>query len=90
MDESEREQAEVKFKEISEAYSVLSDEKKKRMFDSGRNVDGASASAGQSSGFEEMFSGGGFGGHGFGGQFGGHDFGGGHGFGQGGGGFHFG
>ncbi|KAI8846137.1 hypothetical protein BC829DRAFT_376017 [Chytridium lagenaria] len=50
-------EASIKFKEISEAYSVLSDPRKKDMFDSGMDVDGSSASAGQS-----PFGHGGFGG----------------------------
>jgi molecular chaperone DnaJ len=44
------------FKDVSEAYSVLSDDKKKHLFDMGHNVDGQSASAG------EQGFGGGFGG----------------------------
>jgi DnaJ-class molecular chaperone len=88
MDEKEKLNAEEMFKDISEAYSVLSDDNKKAMFDAGHNVDGASASAGQHQ--HNPF--GGFGGHDMSDLFaqfgqqqqGGNGFGGGH------GGFHFG
>lgn len=48
MSEEERNTAEAKFKDIQEAYEVLSDPQKKRMFDSGAMVDGSSASGGHS------------------------------------------
>lgn len=46
LSEEERLNAEIKFKEVGEAYTVLSDEKKKRMFDSGMDVNGMSDSDG--------------------------------------------
>lgn len=63
MDEKEKLNAAEMFKDISEAYSVLSDDNKKAMYDAGHNVDGSSASAGQQ---HNPFGG-------FGGGFGGHD-----------------
>ncbi|KAJ3120975.1 DnaJ sub C member 7 [Nowakowskiella sp. JEL0407] len=89
----EKEASENKFKQIQEAYNVLSDPQKKRMFDSGMDIDGESASDGMGGMGGNPFGGGGipmeelmrmFGGaQGMGGGMGGMP----HGF--GGGGFHF-
>lgn len=71
-DDTQKEMAEKKFKEITEAYEVLSDPKKKQMFDSGVDPNDPESNSGFG-GFEgnphdifNMFfgGGGGFGGHG--------------------------
>jgi len=46
LSEDEKAEAEKKFKDIGEAYSVLSDPNKKRIYDMGGDVDGSSASGG--------------------------------------------
>ncbi|TPX38224.1 hypothetical protein SmJEL517_g00019 [Synchytrium microbalum] len=88
--DAEKEEADTKFKLISEANSVLSDPKKKDLYDQGVDIDGSSASDGQS-GMGGFGGGGGFeqdilrafmqqqqgGGGGFHSQFGGAQFGGG-------------
>jgi len=46
LSEDEKAEAEKKFKDIGEAYAVLSDPNKKRIYDMGGDVDGSSASDG--------------------------------------------
>ena len=60
--------AEEKFKEASDAYAILSDENKRKMYDQYgySGVEGGSGGGGGFGGFEDIFSGG-FGGGGFGG-----------------------
>ncbi|TPX44285.1 hypothetical protein SeMB42_g04378 [Synchytrium endobioticum] len=48
LSDEEKEEANAKFKLISEAHSVLSDAKKRDLYDRGVDIDGASASDGQS------------------------------------------
>ncbi|KAM9969805.1 hypothetical protein ACTFIR_001642 [Dictyostelium discoideum] len=86
--EEEKAQAEKMFKDIGEAYSVLSDEKKKRQYDMGQDENGMPFDADMggvdiNSVFSQFFNQGGMGGGGFGGM-GGGGFGG---MGGGGGGF---
>jgi DnaJ-class molecular chaperone len=46
LSDAEREVSEGKFKDVQEAYEVLSDSQKRALFDSGAMVDGSSASGG--------------------------------------------
>ncbi len=72
--EAEKKKAEARIKEINQAYSVLSDPQKKKMYDTYGSEDPTSASAGQGGGYSGSsagfdfsgFSGGGFGGMDFG------------------------
>jgi len=81
--EAEQKDHEHKFKEVGEAYAILSDEKKRRMYDSGQDLEGGEGhgfhDVDPNSIFQAFFGGGGMGGHpGMGGHHGMH-FGGGHG-----------
>ena len=73
--EGERAAAEVMFKDVGEAYDILSDDRKRQQYDMGPPDEGMDLA--------DLFSGGGFGGHsgGFPFEFTQSQFGGGHGFG---------
>lgn len=76
--ETEQKDHEHKFKEVGEAYAILSDEKKRRMYDSGQDLEGGEGhgfhDVDPNSIFQAFFGGGGMGGHpGMGGH-GGHHF----------------
>lgn len=69
-----KEDCEKKFKEINEAYSVLSDPQKRRIYDETGTIDGQGGQPDLSDIFQSMFGGGGFGpGNGFSFVFGGGD-----------------
>merc|ERR1711872_421936 len=76
--ETEQKDHEHKFKEVGEAYAILSDEKKRRMYDSGQDLEGGEGhgfhDVDPNSIFQAFFGGGGMGGYpGMGGH-GGHHF----------------
>jgi len=77
--EAEQKDHEHKFKEVGEAYAILSDEKKRRMYDSGQDMEDGSGGGGYNdvdpnSIFQAFFGGGGMGGHPGMGGMGGHHF----------------
>merc|ERR1719414_2810717 len=70
---------ETKFKEVGEAYAILSDEKKRRMYDSGQDLEDGGGCGGfhdvdPNSIFQAFFGGGAGGMGGMGGNMGGHSF----------------
>jgi len=77
--EEEKKEHETKFKEVGEAYAILSDEKKRRMYDSGQDLEDGGGCGGfhdvdPNSIFQAFFGGGMGGMGGMGGNMGGHSF----------------